>query len=273
MSIELKQRPMNDWIFKRIFGDKRYIHHLKGFLSALLSFDKDELTEVVIQNPFTAQDTPDDKFGILDVSVTTASGNQVNLEVQVSPQPDLGDRLVFYVSNLAARQEIAGKPYGEMAQSISICILDHVMSDDIDDYHLIYRLHDIAHGKCLSDKIEVHILELPKLPEKDSDPLWSWLSYFKSRTEEDLEVAAAQSKEVELVVTTFKKLTADQLEMQRLYDYEKKQRDIASERWHALHNAAVETAKRLLIMGISPEQVAKGTELDLKEVNKLAQEL
>ena len=289
MSTELIQRPTNDWIFKRIFGDENNIEHLRGFLSALLGFSESELSEIVIQNPFTAQMAPDEKFGILDVSIKTTAGKQVNLEVQVSPQSDLGDRLAFYVSSLAARQKIKGRPYSEMAQSISVCILDHVVNSDVDDYHLVYHLRDKKYSKCLSAKIEVHTLELPKLPERDVDPLWSWLSYFKSRTEEDLEIAATHCKEVEQVVSTFKKLTADELEMQRLYDYEKKQNDIASERWHAVEagkaegraegkaegmsEAVRETAKKMLAAGLDREQISEFTDLTLEEVNQLAETL
>lgn len=281
MTTTLKHRPTNDWLFKRIFGDEKYINHLKGFLSALLCLDEDELAEVAILNPFTTQMAPDEKFGILDVSVKTSSGKQVNLEVQVAPQSDLGDRLVFYVSNLASRQEATGKSYSEMAQSISVCILDHVMNKDIDDYHLIYHLRDEKYSRCLSAKIEVHTLELPKLPDEDDSPLWSWLSYFKSRTEEDLEAAAAHNKEVESVVSTFKEITANEHEMQRQFDYEKKQRDIASEKWHAVQagiatgkvegklEAAREAAKKMLSNNLPVEEISNYTDLSADEIKRL----
>jgi len=274
MTTKLTNRPIDDWLFKRIFGDEHHIDCLKGLLAAALGLNEDELQDVQILNPYTTKDYPDDKFGILDVKVRTAKGVMIDLEVQVAPDPGFTSRVVYYLSDMVSRQLASGESFEKLNKSICICIVDHTMYKDNDSYHSVFQFWDTAAEVCLSDKIEVHTLELTKLPAcDDGNPLWPWLSYFKSRTLEDLEAAATQNEEVEKVVSVFKELTADEIEMQRKRDIEMGKHVFATRMAHARREGIAEgvrdTAERLLGMGLSVKQVAEGTGLSVEEVEEL----
>ena len=67
----------NDVIFKWVFGDSRETGPLVDFLHAVLDLPEREFAEVRILNPSLPREHPDDKLGILDVKVKTASGQLI----------------------------------------------------------------------------------------------------------------------------------------------------------------------------------------------------
>jgi predicted transposase/invertase (TIGR01784 family) len=76
-----------DYVFKRIFGDKRNIHILKAFLIAALGLKEEEFDHLEIIDPHLKREFHDDKMGILDVKVYLKSGWIINVEVQVAIKP------------------------------------------------------------------------------------------------------------------------------------------------------------------------------------------
>ena len=271
MATKLTDRPINDWLFKRIFGDGRNSDYLKGFLVAALGYSRDELENIQILNPYTAKDHPDDKFGILDVKVRIASGEMINLEVQIVPDPGLTSRVVYYLSDMVSRQLSSGESFDDLNKSICICIVDHTMHEGSDDYHSVFQFRDTENGVCLSDRIEAHTLELTKLPARDDgNPLWPWLSYFKSQTLEDLEAAATHCEEVGKVVSAFKRVTADEMERERQHKIAMGKSTHATRVAHARREGAHEIAKKFLAMGMPIEQVAEGTGLSVEEIESLS---
>ena len=63
----LAYTPMNDAIFKMIFGDGRYIDILTDFLKATLGLPAEDYAEGTLVDPHLARELPGDKLGILDI--------------------------------------------------------------------------------------------------------------------------------------------------------------------------------------------------------------
>jgi hypothetical protein len=56
------------------------------------------------------------------------------------------------------------------------------------EYHHRIRLWNENTKEPFTDLVKIVIIELPKVPDKDNgDPLWPWLAYFKSKTQEELD--------------------------------------------------------------------------------------
>ena len=77
--------PLNDFIFKKLFGTIGNEQILKSFLNAIFS-DKnlpiiEEIT--IIENRELVQDFFEDKLGIIDVHAKTNKGEIINIEVQL----------------------------------------------------------------------------------------------------------------------------------------------------------------------------------------------
>ncbi|MDR2209013.1 MAG: Rpn family recombination-promoting nuclease/putative transposase, partial [Azoarcus sp.] len=81
--------PRNDQVFKLIFGDAQNTGPLTDFLKATLDLPPEDLLDIVLVDPHLRGKKPDDKQGILDVKVKTATGKLVDIEIQVAERPQM----------------------------------------------------------------------------------------------------------------------------------------------------------------------------------------
>ena len=150
----------------------------------------------------------------------------------------------------------------------------------VDDFHTVFHLWQDSHKDCLlTDALEIHFIDVKKfnaLPEKDikNDSLHRWLTFFDQSISDDLlkgliDMDAAIYKANEKMI-----FLANDKEVLRLYnmremaqiDYNsgmKKARD------EGKAEAKTETARNLLEMNMTHEQIAKATGLTPEEINSL----
>ena len=150
----------------------------------------------------------------------------------------------------------------------------------VDDFHTVFHLWEDSHKDCLlTDALEIHFIDVKKfnaLPKKDikNDSLHRWLTFFDQSISDDLlkgliDMDAAIYKANEKMI-----FLANDKEVLRLYnmremaqiDYNsgmKKARD------EGKAEAKTETARNLLEMNMTHEQIAKATGLTLEEINSL----
>ena len=97
-------RPLNDFIFKKLFGETENIDNLKSFLNAVLNKDKtQELVELeIINEKELTTDNIQDKKGIIDVLAKTSDGTNINIEVQLTNQ----DNMELYFIGLESIVEV-----------------------------------------------------------------------------------------------------------------------------------------------------------------------
>lgn len=72
-------KPLNDFIFKKLFGEKDDEPVLIAFLNAVLNrTQKEKLTEIeIIENKELTKELIEDKTGRIDVRAKTAKGEQI----------------------------------------------------------------------------------------------------------------------------------------------------------------------------------------------------
>jgi hypothetical protein len=73
--------PLNDAVFKMIFGDSRNVENLTALLQSTLTIPVEDYEEVTLVNPHLAREGWDDKLSILDVKLKTRSGRTIDIEV------------------------------------------------------------------------------------------------------------------------------------------------------------------------------------------------
>ncbi|MDR3056366.1 MAG: Rpn family recombination-promoting nuclease/putative transposase [Zoogloeaceae bacterium] len=221
--------PRNDIVFKRLFGDAHDTEILTAFLKSTLSLPSEDYEEVTLADPHLRRDDPDDKLGVLDVRVKTTSGRMIDIEIQVLSTPDMRERIVFYLAKMVTEQIGSGDSYKKIQPSICILITDYELIGENWYYHNQYRLHDPKTGSVFTDLLEVHILELPKLPKsEDGSVLWDWLKFLDARKEEDLVMLAEKNTEVKKAVGKLMELSADEQTRLLAESREKMQWDINS---------------------------------------------
>lgn len=93
-----KVKPLNDFIFKKVFGEKGNEDILISFINAVLKrTNKEPIVEIeIIDNKQLTKEVINDKTGIIDVRALTAKGENVDIEVQLTDQGNMDKRTLFY---------------------------------------------------------------------------------------------------------------------------------------------------------------------------------
>ncbi|GHV55621.1 hypothetical protein FACS1894216_18430 [Synergistales bacterium] len=275
-------KPKNDLIFKRIFGADENIDILTGFLKSILRLPAAEYSEVALCDPNLRYDREDDKIGILDLKVKTTSGKIIDVEIQLRIVPQFRERIMFYTSKMFAEQINYGEEYEVIKQVIQILIVDGQFFAENNGYHHRFTLYDPNSQLEFTDFLEVHTLELPKLPENaDGSNLWNWLKLLNSEKEEDFNMLAQTSPQMDKAVTIVKRLSADEQFRYECEQAEKRRRD-----YMVIMNTAIREgeargraegalqeklliAKSLLAINLPLDQIAKTTGLTSSQIEAL----
>jgi predicted transposase/invertase (TIGR01784 family) len=203
--------PRNDLVFKLLFGDARNTGPLTDFLKATLDLPSEDFLDIVLVDPHLSGEGIDDKRGILDGKVKTATGKIVDIEIQIAERPQMRERLVFYLSRMVTEQISRGEDYRRIERSICILVTDYIQIPENDYYHNRYRLFDPKTGSEFTDLVEVNTLELPKLPHNtDGTALWDWLKFLAARQEEELKMLAEKNPQIGKAVARLQELSEDE---------------------------------------------------------------
>ena len=213
--------PKNDVVFKLLFGDQRNGDLLSDFLKAVIHLPEDDYSEITVVDPHLIRKHPDKKLGILDLKIRTKSGKIVHVEIQLLDFPQIRERIVFYDAGLITDQIDAGEEYGSIKRVITILITDYVLLPEGSSYHNRFTLYDPESTMEFTDLIEIHTLELPKLPETADNYLWHWLRFLRAESKEDLDMVAQASPKLQKTVVKLLELSEDE-EARMIYEAEVK---------------------------------------------------
>jgi len=185
--------PRVDFAFKMIFGQPETRDILAAFLNAVLGLEgaaRLMAEDLELLNPNLDRRHREDKYAILDVRVRTASGEQMNVEIQLFDRHDMHLRSVYYCTRLFVGQLQSGQDYVELKKTIAIDILNFNLLPTL-RYHSVYHLWEDRERHQLTDMLELHFLELPKVGKgRLDDPLVAWLLYLKGVEDPVLEMLA-----------------------------------------------------------------------------------
>jgi predicted transposase/invertase (TIGR01784 family) len=282
--------PKSDFVFKLVFGDQRNVDVLAAFLQAVLDIPPEDYDTLTIIDPNVKREALGDKAGVLDVKLKTKSGKIIDVEIQVDSYLPLRERIVYYVSKMVTEQIGKGQKYDVIKRVISVVITDFAVIDGSPGYHHTFRLYDARHNIELTDLVEIHTLELPKLPmQQDGSELWSWLKLFDTQKEEDLTMLAEQKPMLRKVVGILQELSQDE-RARLLYEQQEKWRmDYESSMSNAtriglqrgreegrqegleegLEKGRREMAKKMKADGLSVSMIATYTNLSAEEIETL----
>ena len=177
-----------DFSFKSLMRNEEV---RKYFISDALEIPVGEIKSVKLAHSFLWKRYRKQKLGILDVLVELNDDSKVNIELQIKMMKHWDKRNLFYLAKMFTDDLLMGEDYTRLKRCICISILDFNL-DDGDEYHNVYRLRD-KKGREFSDMFEIHIIELRKRLN-GSDRMDEWIQLFNARTEEDLEMIQAKTK-------------------------------------------------------------------------------
>ena len=190
-------KPKIDFAFKEIMGDSEV---RKGFLSAVLKINPESIKETKIIDTFLRKKHKKDKLGILDVRILMDNGTEIDVEIQLIKFIAWEDRTLFYVSKMITEQIKEGEDYSKIKKCIHIGVLDFVLFKDTGEFYSSFHLMEDNRHTVYSDKIEFHVIELPKLPEElkeNSSDLLLWAKFLNAEKKEEFEMLAKKNMYIE----------------------------------------------------------------------------
>ena len=182
-----------------------------GFLSAVLGIEDVSIKKTTLMNTNLPKQHENEKQGILDVRLTMNDNTEINIEIQLWYMSAWANRSVFYVARMITEQTEINKKYSNIKKCVGISILDFEYIRQCNKFHTVYHFREDAENLMYTDVMEIHVVELPKLPSlNDGTSLYDWVRFIKAETREEFEMLAKQSKYLEAAYDTLEKVSADE---------------------------------------------------------------
>jgi predicted transposase/invertase (TIGR01784 family) len=238
--------PLNDYVVKSVFGDQKNIENTEVFLKAILDIPPEEYDKLIIRDSFLRRRWKKDKQGILDIRLTTTSGREVDIEVQVNFYKAMLQRIIYYNAKMVTEQMESGFEYDKIRQTIVVVITNHTLFHGETGYLNTYELRNSKTGRLFTDLQKYVTLELPKAPETDDGhPAWSWAQFFKSKNTEDLNMLVKKHPEIKSAAEEYQRISWSK-KRRMIADFKEKQRH---DRWAMLEYAKDEGREEGLTKG------------------------
>ena len=171
----------------------------------------------------------------------------------------------------------AGENYQKVKKTIAINILDYEQFEE-GPFHEIARLKRDYQNKILTDKLEIHFIQIPKFKKEErgiQTKMEQWMQFISQTNPKGVELAMKENKEIKKANDEYEYLTGEAAERRLAFLRDKAIRDEKSIREGARdegrEESKIEIAKRLLKLGISIEDIEKATELTKEEIKKFTQ--
>ena len=257
--IEFIMKPKVDFCFKELMEDAEV---RRGFTAAVLHIPPEEIAETVLLPTSLRKKYEGDKLGILDVRVLLNYSTQIDIEIQVSPFPLWPERSLFYLAKMFTDQIEKGEGYERLEKCVHVGILDFILFGEDEEYYSCFHIREDFRNRLYTDKLEVHILELPKL-KKNNYPeteLLNWAKFMNAERQEEFEEMAEKDKYIEKAYEALKNISADD---EKRLEYEAREKALRDHNY--LMKSNWEAGEKI---GIS-----KGMEQGESRVNRLVQML
>ncbi|WP_411682651.1 Rpn family recombination-promoting nuclease/putative transposase [Clostridium thailandense] len=281
--------PKYDFVFKYIFGNEKHKDLLIALLRDILAVPEEEFEGIEIINNELIKEFKEDRKGILDVRVRTKLGKQIDVEIQILPTEYMAERTLFYWSKMYSGQIKPGDTYDKLKKCVTINIVDFKCTP-LKKLYSSYHITEDKTGYRLTDILEVHFLEIPKLFDEEierdeDDPIVQWMEFLDAQSKGVIEMLAEKNKDIKKAYDLLQIISKD--EKARML-YEAKYAEISDQRTRiksaeekgkkegkeeGAKENAIENAINFLKLGVSEEIVAKGTGLPIEEVIELKRQM
>ena len=169
--------------------------------------------------------------------VELEGGAKMNMEMQVSYFDCWTNRVLFYLGKIYTGQIKEGEDYDKLRKCIHVSILDfvHFPKDKKCCRKIVFC--DAESGEQYTDLMELHILELKKLPPEDQseDGLIRWMRFLRGKSRKEFEEMAKKDEYIEEAYNELKKLSLDE---QKRLEYELRQKAVRD------HNMMMKSAEK-----------------------------
>ena len=164
----------------------------------------------------------------------------------------------------------SGDKFDTLQKTISIIITDFTMINDNRKYHYTFELLDMETGAKFTDLIEIHTLELTKIPnESDNTAKYDWLRFLKS----EKEVMMSENPMIQKAAAVLKELSRSERAQMIYEDRMKAIRDEKARLKTAVNKVRMPIIAKMLKRGDSIDEIADFLDLTVEEVENTKKKL
>jgi len=119
-----------------------------------------------------------------------------------------------------------GQNYSVFKKCVSISILDFTLFPDNTDFYSCFHIREDSRHTLYTDKMEFHVLELPKLPDKlkeDSGDILLWAKFINAERKEEFDMLAEKNTYIE---SAYEQLQVISQDKQKRLEYEAREKAI-----------------------------------------------
>lgn len=220
---EFLMKPKIDFAFKEIMMNEQA---RIGFLSAILKLDPTDIKTTELLNTNLRKLHEDEKQGILDVRILLNNATEIDIEIQLSMLNVWADRALFYLAKMYTEQIRPGQNYSVFKKCVSISILDFILFQEDTEFYSCFHIREDNRHTLYTDKMEFHILELPKLPDElkeDSGDILLWAKFINAERKEEFDMLAEKNVYIE---SAYEQLQVISQDRQKRLEYEAREKAI-----------------------------------------------
>ena len=176
---------LNDFAFKYVFGED--CKEAKDALKSLLTvFLERKVNHVVVKNSEMVKDYTKMKSPRLDLLVEFDDKTTVDLEMQLRQTKDNSlNRFNYYLARLHGSQDMEGKSYSQLKETIVMVFFNLIIADD-DDICSLYTMRKYSGIPLVKDekedRMKLMTIEMPKVdlnkPLEDMNEQEKMIYYF-----------------------------------------------------------------------------------------------
>ena len=193
-----------------------------------------------------------------------------------------------------------GEDYDVLEKCINISILDFKLFADSEEFYSVFGFYERRRHTRATDKMEFHVIELPKLPEKleeNSSDLLLWAKFISAEKKEEFEMLSGKNASID---KAYERLQVISLDRQKRMEYEAREKavrdynemmmesresglELGLERGleqgrtegisigekRGAEQRSVDIAKKLLASGVDEKIIAESTGLSLAQIEEL----
>ncbi len=221
--VQFLMKPKVDFAFKEIMTDEKA---RTGFLAAVLKIHPEDMKETQILNTNLRREHADDKQGILDVRLLMNDSAEIDIEIHLSQLKVWAEWSLFYLSKMYTDQISPGQSYHVFKKCINISILDFELFPNETEFYSCFHIREDTRRFIYTDKMEFHLIELPKLPKElkeDSSDVELWAKFINSERKEEFDMLAQKNQYIE---SAYERLQIISQDREKRLEYEAREKAI-----------------------------------------------
>ena len=280
---------LNDFAFKYVFGEdcKEANDALKSLLTVFL---ERKVNHVVVKNSEMVKDYTKMKSPRLDLLVEFDDQTTVDLEMQLRQTKDnLLNRFNYYLARLHGSQDMEGKSYSQLKETIVMVFFNLIIADD-DDICSLYTMRKYSGIPLVKDekedRMKLMTIEMPKVdlnkPLEDMNEQEKMIYYFlnchKGMEDSKIKVMIESDGVIQMlekrvetisddgwkkIIEDFQKLHENEERMELQLELEEAQKEVKE-----LNQERVLMVQMMLKNGMSVSQIAKSISKSEEEIMK-----